>query len=412
MLSIYSYTALNTYRTCPQKFKFHYVDKADVPKRIAADTYLGSAVHRVLVKLYKYGADGIVYPMEDMIAFYRKQWESIEREYITLMDEYHTVDDYIRLGEKMLVKHYERYRPFDQGTLLGTEIPLYFSLQGTNFKFNVKIDRLWKNSRGVVEICDYKTGRHLAKPQDESFFYQMGLYQLAVQENYPQFEKIELTQHFLRMDEMVSYRMRPDEMDRLVEDIRVAVIESIQAERLDDFPPKEGPLCTYCDYSILCPAKRHQAMLKRVEDEGEDDDRILGQKAYEIATRYLEIYQRSREAKAELEALRAEIVQFAKDQKLTTFEGESGRVTVKVGRQEKFVTKSVDDSAFAELSHLAREWKLDEYFDLNPRALMKEVYKKERLSPTQLEKLKPYVLEKEESRVTVKLNRERDLDEG
>jgi len=409
MPSTYSYSALRTFRGCPRKFKFQYVDKVDIPKKVTADTYLGNVVHRVLAKLYRLGSDGVVCPLDDMIALYRGYWEKVEREFITLTDDYHTVDDYIRIGQKMLVKHYEQYQPFNQGTLLGTELHLRLALPDTPFKFTAIIDKLWKRDDGVIEICDYKTGQRMVRPQDEDFFFQMGLYQLAVQENYPQFETIELAQNLLRLDEVVRHKMRPDELDRLAEEIHAAVIETIQAERLDDFPPKEGHLCPYCDYFDFCPAKRHSLMLEQQEDSEELSPQ---QQAYDLATRFLETYRRSREAKGELEALRTELIKLSKDQELTTLQGKSGQVTVRTARREKFVTKSEDAGLFADLSHLAREWKLDEYFDLNTRALMKELYQKKRLLPDQLEKLKVYVHEKEESRVTPKLNSEKDAPDG
>jgi acetone carboxylase gamma subunit len=91
---------------------------------------------------------------------------------------------------------------------------------------------------------------------------------------------------------------------------------------------------------------------------------------------------------------------------LSTLEGATGKINVKIDRKEKFVTKSEDGQAFADLSHLAREWQLDDYFVLDTHALMKELYQKKRLSTKQLETLKRYVLEKEESRVTVKLSQD------
>ncbi len=408
MLSTYSYTAIRTFRNCPCQFKFKYVDKVDVPKRVTADAYLGNVVHRVLAKLYRLGADGIVYPLDDMTTFYRSQWEKVEARAIVLTNEYQSIDDYIRRGEEMLVRHYKQYQPFDQGILLGTELPLRFSLAGTRFGYSAKIDRLWKRDDGVIEVCDYKTGQRLVRPQDDDFFFQMGLYQLAVHDNYPQFKTIELTQYLLRLDEVVSYRMRHDELERLTEELRVAVIEIIEAGRLGNFPPREGHHCTYCDYLALCPAKRHALMLEQHEHpEGLSPQ----QQAYDLANRFLETYQRSREVKAELEALKAELIELSKDQELTTLRGKSGQVTVKTTRQEKFITKSKDAELFASLSRLARELQLDNYFDLNGKALMKEVYRKKRLPPDQLEKLKKYVIEVEESRVTSKLDRDKDIPE-
>jgi CRISPR/Cas system-associated exonuclease Cas4 (RecB family) len=412
MLSTYSHTALNTYRTCPRKFKFQYVEKVEVPKKVTADTYMGNAVHRVLARLYKLGADGIVYPVNDLIAFYDQQWEKVDRQYIALTDEYHTVDDYIRLGREMLVRHYEHYQPFNQGTLLGTELNIVFTLPRTGqsgdatFKIRAIIDRLWKRDDGVVEICDYKTGRSLARPQDESFFYQMGLYQLAVRQHFPQFETIELAQYFLRSDEVVRHRMHPDELERLTEETRTSVVETINAVRLDSFPAQEGGWCHYCNYFDLCPAKRHKLMLSRLEEQEKESDQTWQQRAYELATQYIESYRKVQSAKAELEALRAEVIELSKDQDLSTLEGATGKVTVKTDRKEKFITKSEDSQAFADLSHSARQWQLDDYFVLDTHALMKELYQKKRLSTEQMETLKQYVVEKEESRITVKLSQE------
>lgn len=408
MLSTYSHNALNIYRACPRKFKFKYVDKVDIPKRVTADMYMGNVVHRVLSKLYKLGSDGIVYPVDHMIAFYKDQWEKVGREFITLTDNYHTVDDYIRMGQQMLIKHYERYKPFDEGTLLGTELRLYFPLDGTPFKFLAVIDRLWKRNDGVIEICDYKTGRGLVRPHDENYFYQMGLYQLGVQANYPQFEEIELAQYFLRMDEVVRYRMRPDELERLAEDIRVDVIETIDAERLDDFPPIESHRCNYCDYFTLCPAKRHELILQQQEDKEDDSGQTLQQKAYALASKFIEVDQRKKQLEAERESLRSEVIQIAREMSVTKLAVAIGTVHVALGRKEEFVTKLEDLHAFAELSHLARQFGLEAYFALDGKALMKEIYQKRRLNEEQLAKLKQFVQEKERAVVSARLKKVMD----
>ncbi|UCC45017.1 MAG: PD-(D/E)XK nuclease family protein, partial [Candidatus Zixiibacteriota bacterium] len=158
MLSSYSYSALDTYQSCPRRFKFAYVDRVKVVKTVTADTYLGTAVHRILKKVYALGADGILLPLEDALEEYHQEWQKLDRKALSVTSNYHTVDDYIRIGREILSRHYERYRPFNQGTLLGTEINLNFVLEGTPFKFRSIIDRLWKRDDGTVEICDYKTG--------------------------------------------------------------------------------------------------------------------------------------------------------------------------------------------------------------------------------------------------------------
>ncbi|HWR83784.1 MAG TPA: PD-(D/E)XK nuclease family protein [Candidatus Deferrimicrobium sp.] len=408
MLSRYSYSSLDSFRTCPRQFKFRYVEKVDVPRKVTADTFLGNVIHRTLARLYELGSDGVLLPQPEMLSFYRAQWESARQQHISLTDEYHTVDDFIRLGERLLSKHYERYQPFTQGTLLGTELRLTFTLDGTQYRFLAIVDRLWKREDGVVEICDYKTGRNLARPTDEDFRYQMGLYQLAVAQNYPQWKTIELAQYYLRMDEIVRHQLRPDELDELQENLRGAVLETIEAQRLDSFPTIEGRHCSYCDFFTLCPAKRHKLMIDAQRAGSAEATGSPAERAYALATRFLEIDQNSKLADAERTALRTEIIALAKEMNVTRLEGAGGRVQVTVSRKEEFVTKSDDARAFAELSKLAREFGLNEYFVLDGRGLMKEIIQKQRLNKEQLERLRKFAATKEHAVVTAKAKIEPD----
>ena len=408
----YSHSLLKTFRNCPRQFKFKYIDRVEVPRKLTDVTHLGNVVHRVLVRLYKLGSDGIVMSLEDVDDYFRQQWESVAPEQIVVNNDAYTVDDQARLGRQMLKRHYERFQPFNPGTLLGTELPLSFALPGTDFKFNVRIDRLWKRDDKVVEICDYKTGGRLVRPTDQDFFFQMGLYQLAVKQNYPQFETIELAQYLLRPDEIVCYRMPPDELERLIEELRLGVIEIKQSRQLDEFPVKEGPLCNYCDYVGVCPARRHKQLLAETTDGDEAD---VTKRAYKVASEFLDADRRYKELKSRWEELKSELVQLSKDMDLATFEGDGGQVAVRISRSEEFVTRTDDRDLFAQLSYLVREWGLQEeslqdFFELNARALMKEVYRKERLDPDQMEQLKRFVVEKERPSVRAKPDRDPGTD--
>ncbi len=405
-MSVYSHSKLASFRNCPRQYKFKYVEKVAVPKRVSPDAYLGNAVHRVLRTLYTHGADGVLVPREDALAMYRAEWEKVDRGAIKLTRDYYTVDDYIRLGEQILAGHYDRHQPFDQGTLLGTEQHLTFQLPDTPFRIHGYIDKLWKRDDGIVEICDYKTGQRIVRPQEPQFFFQMGIYQLAVQANYPQLEQIELTQFFLRQNEVVRHRMRPDELDHLVEELRAVICKILDAERLDSFPTIEGGLCDYCDYSDICPARRHRKMLDAAPEEAAAPGDSEAARLRELADTYVAAYGRLKQVENELDALKQDVKKAAQDHDLTVLTGTYGDVNVKLYREEKFVTRTKDARAFAELSHLARELELNNYFALDGRALMKEIYRKRRLPPEQLERLKPFVTKEDSGRVTVKLHRD------
>ncbi len=402
MLPSYSYSSLDTFRTCPRKFKFQYIQKVPVVKTVAADTYLGNAVHRSLRRLYTLGADGVLCPKDDIIKLYRDEWGKIDRNVYKVISEYYTIDDYIRIGEEMLLRHYDKYQPFNQGMLLGTEMSITFELPGTPFKFRCFIDRLWRRDDGVVEICDYKTGQNIVHFTDPRFRHQMGLYQLAVRSKFPDYDQIDLAQYFLRKDEIVRTRLQPVELDELTEEFRHAILETQNATRMDDFPTQESNFCRYCNFQDICPAKRHRQLL---EDEaaGGDVEAFEPKRLKELADRFIMLKGEESETRKQLAALREDIIEASKQTGLTRFDGDLGHLNVKLSRVSKFITKTDDRRAFAELSHLAHQLELDDYFALDGRSLMKEVYSKTRLPEDQLKRLEPFVVEKEDARVTVKL---------
>jgi len=410
MLTNYSYSALETYLSCPRKYKFQYLDRIKVPKRITADAYMGNVVHRALDMLYRGQSDGYVLPREELLHIYLGEWEKPDKQYITVINEHQTVEDYIANGQKMLGTYYDKYHPFTQGVTIGSEMNLRFEIANheVSFPMKAKIDRLWKRNDGMIEICDYKTGRMPQEGiQSKLFYHQMGLYQLAVQSKYPHWEEIELAQYFLKYDEVLRRRLRSDELDELKEQTRVNIIETIHAERLDNFPPQESGLCNYCVYFKLCPAKRHKLILE-AEEEADNEEKDSALTASELADKFIELDIQFREMKAEHQALKEDLVRAAKDLSLDNFSGTRGEVVVKITSKEKFVTKSADPKANGELNFLVRNLGMEEYFKLDENAFMRDIYQKERLAPDMLEMLKIFVVSKESPRITVRLNRSED----
>jgi len=408
MLNQYSHSALNCFRTCPMQFRFRYVDKIKIPRRVSADAYLGNAVHRVLKPVYEWAADGKLYPLDRLLQVYKTEWDKPERKDIEVSAEHMTVDDYIENGKKMITEYYEQYKPFDHDILLGAELKRYFTLPGTPFKFNAIIDRLSKRSDGTVEIADYKTGRLSQGVQDPAFKRQMGLYQLAVQAAYPQFEEIEVSQYFLKYGEAIRHRLTPDEIDEISEQIRQDVVATINAERLDDFPAKEGPLCNYCDYQHLCPAKRHRLLLEAESESDGDNQKETALSAAELTDRYIEADREEKSWKQEKDALRRDIISAARDLNLSKLSGHKGDLSLSHKRDEKLPSKSKAREQFETLSCLLRDWGFEDYFELNGNEFMKQVYRKGILKPEQLEQLAPFVSEDDSYRFRIQRRHEED----
>ncbi len=401
MLTKYSHSSLGTFNQCPRKFKFKYIDKTPVPRSRAAHLYLGTTVHQVLQPLYEKATDGFVLPLDDLLAAYDAEWQKPEVQQIEVTSEHKTVDDYIADGRKMLTEHYEKYQPFDQGRLLGAEMDIRFALPGTPFKFVAKVDRLMRLPDGIIEIADYKTGRFPTHGiTDPDFRHQMGIYQLAVQANFPNFDSIVVAQYFLKHGEVITYQFREDELDELAEQLRVDVVASINAERLDDFPTKETGLCSFCEYEHLCPAKRHRLILEA--ETGDDKyEKATYETARELADRYVALDAELKDVKARHEAAKADIIRTAQDLDIVKLAGTEFDVTARVSPDEKLITKTADEASFGNLSFMIREWGFEECFTLNSPIFMKEIYKKGRLSPEQVSQLQEYMMQSERQSVRI-----------
>lgn len=408
-LGKYSYSALETFENCPKKFQFGYIDRIKREKKGNAPAIMGGIVHRVLEKLYKLGFDRVLYPKDDMIRFYHDEWNKIVIDYIEVVSEYHTVDDYIKTGEDILLDYYDKFQPFNQSTLLGTELSLYFNLPNSDFQFNCRIDQLSKRDDGVIEIIDYKTGTFLAKPTDKSYHFQMGLYLLAVRANYPDFKEIELVQYYLRHGETVRYKMREDEEENLVEEIRQAVIATLHASELNSFSPKESSFCRFCDYEDICPAKIHGQMLE--DEEKSADGKIDAEKLKDLANKFIEKNNESKVVKEDLETLKAQLIEISKQHDISLFESDFGKVAVSVKNDIKFVTKTDNPKAVSELNFICREAGLEDFFVLDSRALMKDGVKKQRIDAELLDKLQQFIEETEIQRVTVRKKSVKDDDD-
>lgn len=400
-------SSLGTFEECPRKFKFEKIEKVPITERVAAHIYMGQTVHLALARLYEAVGQGKLLELAAMLADYNAEWEKPARGAIVCMDETFTVDDYIASGRDILTRYYNKYQPFGGGTLLGVERRIPFILDGTPFKFNAQIDRLWKRPDGVVEIWDYKTGKELPRKTDQRFRLQMGLYHLAVKQNWPQFEIISVVQHALRQDEIISETFSPDELDEIAERFKMKVFDTLTAERTDDFPTREGHHCRWCEYVALCPAKIHKRFIEGEESSLIEDKAAAAAMAAGLADRYLQASADAYAAEHEKEKLRAEVIEAARELGLSKLSGNTGDVSVRLRVVDEFPTKTADNAAFAELSSLVREAGLDEMLTLDQRALKKS-YDQHRLPDEVMKRLAPFLLRKERPLVTIPRKKKED----
>ncbi len=409
MLAKLSHSALDSFRTCPRKFKFEKIEKVKVYQPTPAHLLVGTAVHAQVRKAYDWAANGKLYPLPEMLAGYDKVFEGPNRDKVVPGHEYSTVEEDIARGRDMLEKFYSQYQPFSEGKHLFAEKSFSFHLPDCSPEMTARVDRVWKRDDGVYEIADFKTGK-MAGPKDPVFRNQMGFYQLAVAESFPDWT-IEVAEYFLRYGEVVRYAMRPDELDELAEQFRAEVHDIARAERTDSWPTKEGGHCNWCDFFQLCPAKRHQ----KVMEESDDEEAPQGfREAAVLADKYLNRNVEYKRLKTELDALKEDLTTVARELKVSKFQGTTGHVSVTIKPMEKLPSKSNDPQKYVELVSLVRSW------DENTRetclkpdeTILMNLYHRGRLAPLEKEALARLIKTSEQITVRAKLNQPIDSEDS
>lgn len=253
-MPVYSHSRLSTFEKCPLQYRFRYVD------RIKRDTqgieaFMGNRVHEVLERLYRDLMASRRPSLEELVALYHRNWQDEFSEDVRIVRTERTADDYRRAGERCLVDYYGRYEPFGQATTLGLEDRVTVTLDrpaAAGYQVQGYIDRLALAGPGIYEIHDYKTSATLPSDADLRRDRQLTLYQMGVQERYPDAREVRLVWHYLAFDRELTARRSSAEIDRHRRQA-IGVIEAIEEAR--DYPPHVSALCRWCEYRDICPAQ-------------------------------------------------------------------------------------------------------------------------------------------------------------
>lgn len=263
-MTIYSYSRVNTYYTCPAQFQFRYIEKRPSPVAEGIELFLGSRFHETMEHLYQQVPQKIP-TVNELMDFFKKHWEnhwkqSLQKQKdrnftdtLRVVNASQTIEDYFQKGQLFLENYYHQYHPFDQDKTEGIEIRVAFNLDPKGeYKMQGFIDRLGRDDEGVLWIHDYKTSSRKLSQEDVKNEDQLALYQIGLGQN-PQYgpkEKIKLIWHFVAFekDQVVSER-NPKEIEWLKEKY-IAKIQTI--EKAKSFPTKPGVLCSWCEFLTVC----------------------------------------------------------------------------------------------------------------------------------------------------------------
>ncbi|MEK9183689.1 MAG: PD-(D/E)XK nuclease family protein, partial [Patescibacteria group bacterium] len=250
-----SYSSLDTFKTCPLKYKFQEIDKIRAPKNIEA--VFGSSIHAALKYMFKKSP---LYPtLDQVIDFFRETWD--QRKATIDSDAYNpeTAELYHKQGVSLLENFYKKNQPWnfnvvDLESRFETEIK--DEKTGESHILAGIIDRIDKNDDEIYEIIDYKTARKMPGQKELDNDLQLSVYHLGLTKRWPHLDpnKIKLSLYFLKHREKISTTRTREQLKDTQRAI-LSVISDIN-DRIRDsynFPPTPSALCDWCGYRRICP---------------------------------------------------------------------------------------------------------------------------------------------------------------
>lgn len=371
-MATYSHSRLSTFEQCPLKYKLQYIEKPEVEAFDGIDAFLGSRVHDALEQLYKDVQMGRVMTADALVADFLDRWRREWHEGVRIVHSRYAAEDYLRLGEKCLRDYHRRHHPFDTDRTLGTEVDVRFSLDGKGgHQLYGKIDRLAQEGEGRFAIHDYKTSKRLPMQGDLDEDRQLALYQIGVQERFPDAKRVRLVWHYVVHDRAMHSERTPEALEALRAET-VGLIDRIEAETR--FEPHETPLCDWCPYQALCPIKGHKAKVKMLPAEEFLKEggvalvnRLVKAKADAAAIRD-EAEEKAAPFDAEIEQVREALIAYARKHKVQAVRGSAAEARVSEKEAWKFPGKREEGRAALE-AHLRKAGLWDGVSTLDVHAL-------------------------------------------
>ncbi|MFT4010001.1 MAG: PD-(D/E)XK nuclease family protein [Nocardioidaceae bacterium] len=237
---------------CPLLYRFRSVDR--LPDAPSPDAVRGTLVHKVLEDLYDLPAvertpdraGHLVEPTWQALVELEPELagmfgDDADEDLARWMDSCHrALAGYFALEDPSRIEPAERELPVE--TLLESGL----LLRGI-------IDRLDVAPDGAMRVVDYKTGRAPGELFEAKALFQMRFYALVLWRSRGIIPRM-LQLIYIGSGEWLRYE--PDEADLLATERKVlAVWDAIaRAKQTQDFQPRPGAICGWCNHRDLCPA--------------------------------------------------------------------------------------------------------------------------------------------------------------
>jgi DNA helicase-2/ATP-dependent DNA helicase PcrA len=233
---VLSASDIDTYRTCPLKYKFARVFR--IPQEPTIHQRFGILVHQVLERFHGEGSRGSLAELLGLLdARWRRAGFGDSEEERQLRGK----------AAAALERYHQRFQS-EEAQPMWFERPFTFRL-GPHL-LRGRVDRVDRLPGGEFELIDYKTGRPKSSAQlaDD---VQLSLYAVGARESWS-LDASRQAYYYVLDDEKVSVDDEAGERAEWIRDVATEVAEGILSQGFEPTPSYAA--CSVCDYRLMCPA--------------------------------------------------------------------------------------------------------------------------------------------------------------
>ncbi len=334
-MSKLSYSALETFRSCPLKYKFAYIDKLPVAQNGVMQ--FGSLMHKVMEELYAHQMLPI--SKEELQHVFSSGWKP------HLYNDQYQADYDFQSGLAIIEREWQKKQQEPEPTTIARE--KYFLLPiAPEFDLTGRIDRIDKIGPQALEIIDYKTGRSVPSEPEVRNNLQLAIYYLALLRLWPDTKEVKLSLYYLRADMKVGFVAD----NALLEKAKAELSSLVEEIRSSTYKPNPGKHCDFCDFKSQCPLMKHKS-----DQELTPDDPLVQEGTF-LADRYLQLMQQKKIQAEEIEAAKQAINQYLDGTGYQSIAGKDGSVRRLSTKTKRLQNKKVQQ-------YLASQNVLDQFIE-------------------------------------------------
>jgi RecB family exonuclease len=308
-----SYSSLETYKTCPLKYKFQEIDKIKTPK--SKEAVFGTVVHATLKFIHN---PGILSPtLEQALDYFAKSWNSEVFE--SELEERSAFSQ----GIQMIQDYYSKN---EIATAKIVDLESRFQIELGDHIIAGIIDRIDKTDDGY-EIIDYKTTRKMPTQDKVDNDLQLSIYLKAFLARYPKeierLDKIKVSLYFLKHGVKLSSTRTLEQLQKSEQ----LFLETIKAIESGTFEPTISPLCDWCGYQKMCPMWKHKF---------KDERKIDTEEVNAAIAKYIELKAESSKQKVQLAKIQEAILSYMNQEGVDRVFGPRGIVARTLRKTYKY----------------------------------------------------------------------------